>query len=814
MCAHVIGVVRSAQRLDTLTFEARDPSDRAFPWRVEHVCELRPLPQSSHLWPAWRALEAVTRWDETTLAHVLAILRATVPCLDTPADLPALEAPTPTEPRATAAHPRAFRGTKYRPPRSQQPEAIDVRPYLLTRRHTDQALERLGQPRGIDPYVAWNHGVESASFDPTFVMLLPLFRACSWSEVGAFASLARTLQLHLQPELRAALIGVYLAADDPARALGWWSHVLAHEVEQRLEVARLVAISGVAKLPPIEPTGLQPEQQWSFFRGLVAGASPVYLASGLQLGALADVEQPAPGTSDVTALVQATVERLAVPMTKDSGLAFWRRNLWRLCGYQPEMIELLGSPGFVALTPEAAYWLLRVANSPRWVPETAAAEWRELAPVLPRIVEIAAGASPAYQRKFVEDVSDVYWTALDDHDITDALARCVDRCLRIARPPFGTKASLGGILFLMLTHGDDAIRDAPDASWLALEDACKRDNQTRLLGRGLDRLSKFAPKLLASTFSTTPAAVLQTADLLAAISFEAAQELLAAYVKSPIADPALAEAPLERLCEVIEPIARAGGPNPVRRALRLHFAGQPLNDAQLRGHRDRIVVDLGIIRLAAVRQAVERVLAARVGIEKIESSTVRHALAMLDGVDIHRRQLRRMLTASLSGDRGWRLRHPRTAQWFARHPKLDREAWLAGIETRGEVPEVGELRIAIETDPLEALKLGTYVGSCLGRGGNLEYSAAAVVLDVNKQVVYARDRHDTVVGRQLVCLSEAEELVCFGVYGPAHQSIQPLFRAFDQAFASKLGVPVFKGTDYTIAHILSHHWWDDSAWCE
>ena len=40
-------------------------------------------------------------------------------------------------------------------------------------------------------------------------------------------------------------------------------------------------------------------------------------------------------------------------------------------------------------------------------------------------------------------------------------------------------------------------------------------------------------------------------------------------------------------------------------------------------------------------------------------------------------------------------------------------------------------------------------------------------------------------------------------------------RDFDQALAAKLGVGLFAGNsdaDYVIAGILSHEWWDDSAW--
>jgi hypothetical protein len=665
--------------------------------------------------------------------------------------------------------------------------------------------------------------------------LLPLFRGCTWSDVGAFASLSRALDAHLLPDLRAALVGVYLAAEDPRRALGWWGHVLAHPADQRLEVAQLVSASGVAKIEPFEPAfaaqlaGLSSVQQWSVYRGAAAGASSAYVTSGLELGAISQskIADVPPGRLSVTSIIEATTERLAQAMDEDSGADFWRPQLWRLCGYQPEVVELLRSPEFTSLTEAAAFWVVRIANSPRWTPETADRQWRELAPKLSLLVEFATRLAPEYQRKFVEDMDDVYWWAVDnEHDITDALAKCVDLCFRIAKPPFATKSALGAILpsmalvYLDWEYGPErrVIRDAPDSSWLALEDACKRTNQVRLLGRGLNRLAQFAPKLVASTFVTSPGALLQTAESLAAVSFESAEQVVGAYEKSALAAADVHETPVEKLCALIEPITQAGGPNPVRRALREHLSGtKTLSAEQLRGHHERVLADLGIVRLAAIRQSVERVLAARVGIDKIETSNMRHALAMLTNVEKHRRQLKRLLIATVAGDSDWRLRHPRTTEWLARHPKLDLDAFTSGVDMRGEIEGVGEVRIAVEKDPLEALKLGTYVGSCLGRGGNLEYSAAAVVLDVNKQVIYARDARGAVVGRQLIAVSEQDELVCFSVYGSAKPALlEPLFRDFVRALASKLGIPLFGRNfeAYEIASILSHEWWDDSAWLD
>jgi hypothetical protein len=835
MRADLLGVVRSATRLEGLRYEAGDPADRARPWLREEVYELRTLSAGERpaLQKAWNALAAVARWDAATRDLVLAVLRETVPAMESAGTRTALgpELHPPPPPRATAAHPRAYRGTRYRPPRPPQPDAVDVRPYLLERRHIDQVLALLGEGRGADPYLAWHFGVEgNASFDPAFVMyLLPLLTRCSWSEVAAFAALARTLELHRDAGLRAALVGVLLEADAPERALGWWSHVLGHAPEQRREAAQLMSASRVARVVPIdvdvaaEIAALAPVQRWSMYRGLVHGASPAYLRSGVALGAItaARIEYAPGGDREVTGLVNATVARLSEAMHEDSGPEWWGPHLWLLCGERPEVHELLARPAFERLTAPAAFELIRLANHLQWAAGNAPQPWQEVRPQLLALVDRAVGVPPPYQRKLFEDVHDACYQAMRRaRDIAAVVASGIELSARVARPPFSVEPLLGPVIQRLVLCDRtirSPVRDAPDASWRALEAACRRANDARTIGAGLERIARQVPALMVSAFATTPAPLFETADLLAAVSVEVAERILAEYRASPLA-AALEAAPIEQLCALVEPIARAGGPDPVRRALRRHLRGEhALRDAQLRGHRARIIADLDLVRLAAIRQAVERFLAAQVGIARIESSAARHALAMLGSVESNRRQLRRMLAANLRGDRDWRLRHPRTRAWLARHPRIDPRIWLDGIEHRGDLAGIGPVRLAIERDPLEALKLGTYVGSCLGRGGGLVYSAAAVVLDVNKQVVYARDGRGAVIGRQLLAISEADELVCFGVYGTVKpEQLEPLFRELDHRFAAALGLPLFgaSGQDYEVASILSLEWWDDTAWTE
>lgn len=55
MCAYVVGVVRSTSRLETLVYEASDPSSREQPWMRVERHELRSFVPGSRpeLWAAW-----------------------------------------------------------------------------------------------------------------------------------------------------------------------------------------------------------------------------------------------------------------------------------------------------------------------------------------------------------------------------------------------------------------------------------------------------------------------------------------------------------------------------------------------------------------------------------------------------------------------------------------------------------------------------------------------------------------------------------------------------------------------------------------
>ena len=90
----------------------------------------------------------------------------------------------------------------------------------------------------------------------------------------------------------------------------------------------------------------------------------------------------------------------------------------------------------------------------------------------------------------------------------------------------------------------------------------------------------------------------------------------------------------------------------------------------------------------------------------------------------------------------------------------------------------------------------------LYNGGIMTDSAVAIMLDINKQVLYARNENGIVIARQLIAISKDDQLVAFQIYPHNTASrIKKLFFDYDQHFAHRLGIKLFKGErdNYEIA---------------
>jgi hypothetical protein len=364
-----------------------------------------------------------------------------------------------------------------------------------------------------------------------------------------------------------------------------------------------------------------------------------------------------------------------------------------------------------------------------------------------------------------------------------------------------------------------------------MDRALRRQNDALLVGRGFGVLLRFLPDFAIDAFVACPTRVMTVSRTLGALDYDEASERVRAFARHPLlafrsrpgAIPSNASSLREQARISIEEVSAFLGPsvpNPVPRRLRDFVRGvAPLRDGQIIRHLNRLRGGLDPLVLAALEQSVFEHAQASIGVDTSSDAT-KHALLLERNADENRRPLRRLLKALASGDHDYLEQHPATLAFRRRHPALgDRvwALWLAGLRLE-TTHRGGRIRFGVERDTLEVLRMGTYAGTCLGLGGGHTYSAAAVALDLNKRLVYARNDAGVVVGRQLLALSEDERLVCFHVYPVGTDSeLQEAFARYDRDFAQELGLNVYsvgngEDRDAEIASILSQGFWNDGAW--
>jgi hypothetical protein len=119
--------------------------------------------------------------------------------------------------------------------------------------------------------------------------------------------------------------------------------------------------------------------------------------------------------------------------------------------------------------------------------------------------------------------------------------------------------------------------------------------------------------------------------------------------------------------------------------------------------------------------------------------------------------------------------------------------WLDPTPSHIEI-EGRTFTLAFEDDPLEILDMGGHFDTCLSPGDINFFSTVVNAADVNKRVVYARDKRGSVVGRCLLALGERGELLVFEPY--AHDralGFSERMGAFVEALAARMGASSFSG---------------------
>jgi hypothetical protein len=109
--------------------------------------------------------------------------------------------------------------------------------------------------------------------------------------------------------------------------------------------------------------------------------------------------------------------------------------------------------------------------------------------------------------------------------------------------------------------------------------------------------------------------------------------------------------------------------------------------------------------------------------------------------------------------------------------------------------------------------MGNYFDTCLSFQGFNSFATVVNACDLNKRVVYARDKKGKVVGRKLIGINDRGELVIFKTYSSLDKTgyarLETLILDYLKDFASKLNLKT--GTEGTVAALSSKHWYCDGT---
>jgi hypothetical protein len=804
-------------------------------------------PGRDRLRAAWTRLGEARGASAELLCEALVVLMETVPELPPQRPAVALDLSRwaeATPPKRTAAHPRGYRGTKPKPAKTRQ-DSVDLREYVCdpaSLRTLGAALERFAEASrkrlAREGYAA--EDIERASAElrgeergkpvwqmpPAFVQLL-------WREVRPAPQLV-SRYLSLYPAIgldldRKALEAVarLMATIGVERAVEWAEASGAVGLERRAQLLHLLADSEVGDLQP-DAAMVEQLGEVSFLAGddrfenridallLVweRGESAEYLLAGIRIAA---EFQPWWYFQDIGACADLPADTLDAIARAYPAQGWFALTLWQGCGKLPGMPGVLAASRWREMGDLAARDYLRLLceladleprgrGLKRWVASTR---------VIPEIERLVLEI-PAEQRERVVALISEWFDEMGAAPDEARVAHCCAMTRRLAAAPFEMGTGGRRVLWslLGLRHAGDLARvgQAPDSSFAALEKECRSENNATLVNLGMRALVPALGRMASAAFVSAPGKLCRVAKKVGGLAAPARAAVVKECAKNSLVRIDATRAKLEQVCHVIEARRASYLTNPIPAQLSKWMRGElTLSSTRVVRYKAVMAERLILTKLDMVDHAAAERLKRQAPKASIDARE-EFALMLLGTVRRNRRGLRKFLDAYWKGDRDYLARHPLTMAWYRKHPAAPREVWENGVE----FTKAG-YRIGVEKDPLEVLRLGEYVGSCLGLGGCNAASAVAALLDANKQVLYARDKSGKVAGRQLVAISDEDRLLCFSVYPKGSSAkMQALFRAYDIEFSKALGLPIYIGHElgegYAVERVLSHDWYDDFAW--
>lgn len=777
---------------------------------------------------AWDALKDVKAPTQELARQVAAILQCTIadPRVTARA-LPDLwpAAALGATRRPTAAHPRAYNGTKEQPPKHARGESIDLRPFLLSALGVDRLTEAL-----VDVEPDFCVPMEDWAAPPELRLALGSpWRRWTTAERGRMVTAWHRLEARDDPRLQGALCG--LAAKRPgAEVLQFAEALLSVARESRRRIGPSLFRATMRASPPLSShagSAVREIESVAAIHGRTIDTRFVDIAVTCTEEEIPWVLIGARLSAEAEPFRSVCVEGVAPEGAANliAALPGNRGDLWRACARWPEFIDVLKSieRSLPALpddetgeeTDDGRRHLIDLFLRP--LDSAHEADMRAfLSPHADGAAALMASTEPAFRKKLGRILTRFFWDAVQPFERTLTFAR------KVCRSPYSASSAiqLVAVEFASLeTSQWQRVLGFDDSSWLELEAAARRENDQDFVDYGLNALRCAESEWLSLSFGTEPRALLRAARSLGMLSIPRRAAVLK-RLKQRGAFTSIKDHSAGELVLAAASLDFPSGAHPLPKKLRGWARGEvDLTAGQIERHRAAAAAAWPGALCTRLRDEVIRELGAGVFGDAPDpeelSAQMLHALRIQRGTGDNRRSLRRLIRACSAGDRSGLSSHPRNRRWLARlgehvSPR-GLESWLNPPSLEAHVEGLGPVQVGPEMDPLEALRLGTYVGTCLGVGGIFESAAAAVVLDANKHVIFARRAGGSFIARQIVSISESFGLRFHAVY-PESDELDKLFLSYDTALQARLGLPISTDSGDESESLVANEAWDDGTW--
>jgi hypothetical protein len=432
---------------------------------------------------SWEELSGANGASAETLVHLLILLIKTiaVPCR-TNLPRPQFDAPI-ILPKPTAAHPRAYSGTKWKPPKNARAGKFDLHPHLCDERHITALLEDLRPYAGAagvlldkagfaaekirklisglkklsscDPWILYHfnhHNGPNIHLSPEWRQLASHINE---NELRRLLALRGRLPIEQNTTLHTACAWLVMNEN----GLGWLELIASIPAEQQVPFATMAAwnLSPALKPGQINPEFMTihagiPQSQYlhraaTYLSGLANGLSGDYLMVGFRLANACAPNHSFRLPLRSSPVPEKLINDIAARIIDECNYIDWLiMALWRALGTLPGLTEFLAKVPWSDLSPTGTIELLRFfadfAPDYSQPVEDRIAIWREIQKPLLSAISAMKDIPLKHQKNW----ANMLGSALCDvqpSKISKQITPLLVLTHRLSQPPFPETTHLG-----------------------------------------------------------------------------------------------------------------------------------------------------------------------------------------------------------------------------------------------------------------------------------------------------------------------------------------------------------------------------------